>query len=72
MERIAILDHFANRLYIEDIPRKLLLEEYGDSEEDYIKDNYKFEGAWSWEYITEIEYIPDDNDPIVLEPKDLL
>ena len=57
MERIAILDHVNHHLYIEDIS-DADLEAYNGSEEDYIKDNYTFDGDWSWDYIVQTEYFP--------------
>ena len=65
MERIAILDHANHHLYVEDIS-DADLEAYNGSEEDYIKDNYTFDGGWSWDYIVQTEYFPDseDKDPI--------
>ena len=73
MERIAILDHDNHTLFIEDIDEDELYEKYGGEEEKYIKDCYTLGENWSWEYITRIEYYPCDyQDPIELEPKDLL
>ena len=57
MERLAILDHAAHKLYIEDVTDEML-QPYNGSEEDYIKDNYTFEGDFSWEYIVGAEYYP--------------
>ena len=58
MERIAIIDHALHRLFIEDVSDEDL-EKYNGSEEDYIKDNYTFDGDWSWDYVTSILYYPD-------------
>ena len=72
MERIIIIDHDEHKLFIEDIDEEILQEKYNGEEEDYIKDNYLLGEHWSWEYVTEIEYIPIDGDPIDLEPSNLL
>lgn len=72
MERIAIIDHANHLLYIEDIDDDDLAL-YGGEEEKYIKDNYHFDGDWSWEYITSINYIPsEDPQPIEIEPSELV
>jgi hypothetical protein len=61
MERLAILDHANHKLYIEDVSEETL-EQYGGEEEKYIEDTYEFDGDYSWDYIVETEYLPDDND----------
>ena len=72
MERIAIIDHDNHRLYVEDIDEEVLNEKYNGEEEAYIKDNYTLEN-FSWDFITETEYYPnDDDDPISVEFEDLL
>ena len=72
MERIVIIDHDEHKLFIEDISDENL-EKYNGEEEAYIKDNYALGDNWSWDFITRIEYIPSDcDDPIELEPSDLL
>lgn len=73
MKRLAIFDHVAHTLFIEDVTDEQLAK-YNGKEEDYIKDNYTFEGDWSWEYVTDIEYIPSDDDklPMELEPTEWL
>lgn len=73
MERLVIIDHAEHTLFIEDVTDEQLAK-YDGKEEDYIKDNYTFEGDWSWEYVTDIEYIPADDDklPIELEPTEWL
>lgn len=72
MERIAIIDHDSHRLYVEDIDEEVLYEKYNGEEEDYIKDNYNLKN-FSWDFITETEYYPNDNDdPISVEFEDLL
>ena len=41
MTRIAIIDHDAHNLIVEDIDDEILESKYGGEEEAYIKDNYK-------------------------------
>ena len=68
MERIAIIDHVNHVLYIEDIDDDVLEKEYNGEEEAYIRDNYACtkgdDALWSWDYITDAEYMPlgDDGD----------
>ena len=73
MARLAIIDHAAHTLFIEDVTDEQLAK-YNGEEEAYIKDNYTFEGDWTWEYVTDIEYIPSDDDklPMELEPTEWL
>ena len=72
MERLVIIDHAAHTLFIEDVADEQL-KKYNGEEEAYIRDNYTFEDDWSWDYVTDIEYIPeDDATPIELEPTDWL
>ena len=73
MKRLVIIDHAAHTLFIEDVTDEQLAK-YNGEEEAYIKDNYTFEGDWSWEYVTDIEYIPADDDklPMELEPTEWL
>ena len=72
MERLVIIDHAAHTLFIEDVADEQL-KKYNGEEEAYIRDNYTFEGDWSWDYITDIEYIPeDDATPMEFEPTDWL
>lgn len=72
IERIVIIDHAMHTLYIEDIPLKILEEEYNGEEEDYIKDNYAFMGDWSWDYITDVEYTPAGGETYPIEPSDFV
>ena len=58
MERLAIIDHDTHRLFIEDIDEDVLAELGGD-EQKYIDENYKLEN-YSWDYIVDTEYIPED------------
>lgn len=63
--RVAIIDHAEHRLYVEDIDNKILDTEYNGDEEEYIEDNYTFNGEWSWDYIVDAEYIPHDEDTVI-------
>ena len=67
MERIAIIDHDNHCLYIEDIDEDILDSKYQGQEEEYILDNYDLSNYWTWDYITEINYIPDNSDPINID-----
>ena len=73
MERIIIIDHEMHRAFIEDLDEDILNEKYNGNEEDYIKDNYTLPGEWSWDFVTCIEYFPNEfDDCIEIEPSDLL
>ncbi len=62
MEQLAILDHYNHTLIIDEVSDETL-EKYNGEEEDYIKDNYEFEGDWSWEWITDVvRYDTDGNE----------
>ena len=72
MRRIAIIDHAAHELMVEDVNEEVLESNYGGDEEAYIKDNYTFEGDFSWDWITDAEYFPiDDKDPIEINFEDI-
>lgn len=72
MRRIAIIDHAAHELMVEDVNEDVLESNYGGDEEAYIKDNYTFEGDYSWDWITDAEYFPiDDKDPIEINFEDI-
>lgn len=58
--RIAIIDHDNHRLFVEDIP-EMTFAKYNYDEQAYIDDNYTLE-HYSWDYITDAEYFPADND----------
>lgn len=71
VERIAIIDHIEHRVYVEDIDVKELNEKYKGEEEKYIKDNYDLE-LYSWDYITDVLYIPKkESDPIEIDFDDI-
>lgn len=61
MERIVIIDHADHKVYIEDLTDEKLAK-YDGSEQDYIDDNYTFLGDYSWDYVTEVNYLIDDYD----------
>ena len=75
MARLAIIDHAAHTLFIEDVTDEQL-EKYNGEEEAYIRDNYTFEddNYWTWDYVTSVTYIPADDDklPMELEPTEWL
>ena len=60
MRRIAIIDHNEHDLIIEDINEEVLEKEYGGDEQKYIDGNYDIEN-YSWDWITDSYYLPDDN-----------
>ena len=73
MRRIAIIDNCDHELFIEDINEQELEEKYGGDEQKYIDDNYTFEGDYSWDWITDTEYIPEgESDPMDVEFTELL
>lgn len=69
--RLAIINHDTHELFIEDVLSDEI--EAAGGEQEYIEDNYdvvKNGGNYSWEYITDIEYIPNDSEkmPMEIEP----
>ena len=70
MARIAIIDHSAHELYVEDINDGVLnAEPYNGDEQAYIDDNYTFEGDYSWDYIVGSSYEGENNGPYDLSEK---
>jgi hypothetical protein len=68
MRRIAIIDHAAHELMVEDINEKELEAKYGGDEQKYIDDNYTFEGDYSWDWITDAQYFKEgESDPIEID-----
>ena len=59
MRRIIVIDHTDHVVFIEDINEEELEEVYGGDEQAYIDANYTFEGDYSWDWVTSIEYIPE-------------
>lgn len=70
-ERIAIIDHETHTLFVEDVDMDIINKEYDGNEEDYITSTYSLSRDWSWDYITEAEYIPIDADPIEINFEEL-
>lgn len=67
MERIAIIDHDTHELWIEDISDEDL-EKVNGEEETYIKQNYPTLENYSWDFITGIAYLQEeDKDPIAID-----
>lgn len=72
MRRIAIIDHSAHTLFVEDIDEDVLENDYNGDEQAYINDNYTFEGEYSWDYIVDAEYLPiEDKTPIEINFDDI-
>ena len=70
MARIAIIDHSAHELYVEDINDEVLnAEPYNGDEQAYIDDNYTFEGDYSWDYIVDSSYEGENDGPYDLSEK---
>jgi hypothetical protein len=70
--RIAIIDHNEHELLIEDINEQELEEKYGGDEQKYIDNNYDLEN-YSWDWITDTQYYPEDySDPIEIDFEDLI
>lgn len=57
MKRLAIIDHGSHTLYVEDVNEDTLEKMYGGDEQAYIDDTYTFDGDYSWDWITDAEYI---------------
>jgi hypothetical protein len=73
MRRIAIIDHSDHELFIEDVNEQELEEKYGGDEQKYIDENYTFEGDYSWDWITDAEYIPEgESTPMEVDFAELL
>ena len=67
MRRIAIIDHTNHILFVEDINEKILEGQYGGDEYMYIDATYNLK-EYSWDWITDVEYIPEFNkDPIEID-----
>lgn len=71
MRRIAIIDHTNHTLFVEDVNEEILEGQYGGDEQTYIDDNYTFEGDYSWDWITDAEYISEfEKDPVEINFED--
>lgn len=69
--RIAIIDHDSHTLFIEDINNDILEGQYGGDEQIYIDANYNFTN-YSWDYIVDAQYIPEEGDyPLEINFEDL-
>ena len=60
MERIAIIDHERHKLFVEDISDEVLESPDWNGEEAWILNNYDVEN-FSWDYITDAQYYPENN-----------
>lgn len=56
MVRLAILIHSSHTLFVEDVSDEDI--EKAGGEQEYINEMYTIEGDYSWDYITDAEYIP--------------
>lgn len=54
MVRLAIIDHVTHELFVEDVTMTEI-EQVG-GEQEYIDQNYTFEGEYSWDFIAEATY----------------
>ena len=66
MTRIAIIDHESHSLFVEDIPDETL-EQYNDEEESFIKATHPKLKNFSWDYITNTQYMPHGSLDIIDE-----
>ena len=59
-----MFDHDEHVLFVEDIPDEVINSPEWDGEESYILNNYDIDN-FSWEYIVETHYFPEDgSDPV--------
>ena len=73
MRRIAIIDHASHELMVEDINEEVLESQYDGDEQKYIDDNYTFDGDYSWDWIEDTQYFPeDDKTPMEVEFTELI
>ena len=69
--KIAVIDHDSHTLYVEDINDDILQGQYGSDEQLYIDDNYSIEN-YSWDYIVDTQYLPeDDKTPLEINLEEL-
>ena len=69
--KIAVIDHDSHTLYVEDINDDILQGQYGGDEQLYIDDTYNIEN-YSWDYIVDTQYFPeDDKTPVEINFKEL-
>ena len=70
MERLVIIDHDNHQLFIEDVSLEEI--EKAGGEQEYIEQNYEVATRgtyWSWEFITDITYYPNDEDKDPIDVK---
>lgn len=71
MIRLAIIDHAAHSLMVEDVTDADI--EAAGGEQEYIDQNYTFEGDYSWDWIVDTEYYPEgESYPMEVEFTELL
>ena len=69
--RIVVIDHESHTLYVEDINDEILQGQYGGDVQLYIDDSYSAEN-YSWDYIVDTQYIPeDDKTPVEINFEEL-
>lgn len=69
--RIVVIDHESHTLYVEDINDDILQGQYGGDVQLYIDDSYSAEN-YSWDYIVDTQYIPeDDKTPVEINFEEL-
>lgn len=69
--RIVVIDHESHTLYVEDINDEILQGQYGGDEQLYIDYNYSAKN-YSWDYIVDTQYIPeDDKTPVEINFEEL-
>lgn len=59
MTRLAIICHETHTLFVEDVEDSEI--EKAGGEEEYIRENYSTQ-CFTWDYIVDAEYIPNDDD----------
>lgn len=59
--RLAIINHATHTLFVEDVEESEI--EAAGGEEEFILENYNVQkDEFSWDYIVDAEYIPNDDD----------
>lgn len=59
MIRLAIIDHVTHELIVEDVSFTEI--EMAGGEQEYIDQNYTFEGEYSWDFIDDAIYYSEVN-----------
>lgn len=57
MRRLAIINHDDHTLFVESVSEDELDGKYGGDEQEYINANYPLLENYSWDWITDAEYI---------------